>query len=237
MDFPRDPAEKLDRAMVLLHQFGKDLAWIRTLASRLERPGASPNPREKASAIRKISEEMRESVRGFLRPRAESSVAPLTAIVEGALRTVQRSHPLCRVATVIREEATELAADEPVGHLLSNLLDNAAEASPHGAVIGLAVASVDGAIRIEVSDEGRGMEPSTLAQCFERGFTTKATTGGTGTGLYASRRIAVSIGGGLELHSSPGEGTVATLTVPACALSGGRQPGQAFRLRGGEAAL
>ena len=200
---------------MLFHQFGKDLVWIRSLATRLERSEPSTDCKHKASAIREISEEMSQVVRRFLCPRAAEVATPLVGIVDRSLLTIRRIHRSCRIARSVGEEVAGLVADERVGDILINLLGNAVEASPAEAVISVSVHAAEGAIRIEVADEGGGMEPSTLARCFEQGFTTKSSVGGTGTGLYASRRVADSIGAMLEVRSSPGEGTVAILTAPA----------------------
>jgi signal transduction histidine kinase len=66
-----------------------------------------------------------------------------------------------------------------------------------------------------VRDTGPGMSPETLARATEPLFTTKAT--GTGLGLSSVRDFAASCAGALSLWSREGQGTSATLYVPAAA--------------------
>ncbi|GAB6197029.1 sensor histidine kinase [Lysobacter xanthus] len=67
-------------------------------------------------------------------------------------------------------------------------------------------------VRIDVRDTGTGIAPEVLARLFTPFFTTKAE--GTGLGLLSCRRIVEAVGGRLEIHSLPGEGTTMRLTLP-----------------------
>ena len=65
---------------------------------------------------------------------------------------------------------------------------------------------------IEVSDTGRGMSDEHLKQIFNTFFTT--TTGGTGLGLPAVRRIARAHVGRVEVRSKIGEGSTFQIYLP-----------------------
>ena len=69
-------------------------------------------------------------------------------------------------------------------------------------------------LRLEVVDTGLGMDAATLAQAGEAFFTTKPAGKGTGLGLAMARGFAQRAGGRLDLASTPGQGTVATLWLP-----------------------
>ena len=69
-------------------------------------------------------------------------------------------------------------------------------------------------LRLEVVDTGLGMDAATLAQAGEAFFTTKPAGKGTGLGLAMARGFAQRAGGKLDLASTPGQGTVATLWLP-----------------------
>lgn len=67
---------------------------------------------------------------------------------------------------------------------------------------------------IEVSDNGVGMDHSTLKQIFNPFFTTKRARGGTGLGLSIAYRIVKEHNGEIEVESVPGEGTTFRVHLP-----------------------
>jgi signal transduction histidine kinase len=100
--------------------------------------------------------------------------------------------------------------------VLTNLLDNAIR---HGR--GLVVVSgqrVNGAVRIEVADNGPGFDPGDLPHVFEPLFRSDrarpAATGGAGLGLAIARRLARAHGGDVEAANDPGGGARTTVTLP-----------------------
>jgi signal transduction histidine kinase len=70
---------------------------------------------------------------------------------------------------------------------------------------------------LELIDNGIGMDAATRAKAIEPFFSTKPLGKGTGLGLSMVHGLAVQLGGRLELSSAPGEGTTATLWLPASA--------------------
>ena len=68
---------------------------------------------------------------------------------------------------------------------------------------------------VEVQDEGVGIAPEDLGRVAEPFFTTRRSSGGTGLGLYVSRRIVEEHGGTLALESETGRGTRAVVCLPA----------------------
>ncbi|HET8714505.1 MAG TPA: MASE1 domain-containing protein, partial [Holophagaceae bacterium] len=66
---------------------------------------------------------------------------------------------------------------------------------------------------LSVVDNGCGMSPEVLERIFDPFFTTKFE--GRGLGLSALRGILQAHGGGVEVRSEPGKGSVFTLVLPA----------------------
>jgi len=106
----------------------------------------------------------------------------------------------------------------PLGQVITNLLQNAVvhgvATLPEGRIT--LSAFVQGTyIKIDVTDNGPGMEPQVLARIFDPFFTTKLGKGGSGLGLSVSYRIATSVlGGSLTARSQPGQGSTFTLIFP-----------------------
>jgi signal transduction histidine kinase len=69
-----------------------------------------------------------------------------------------------------------------------------------------------GQLRVEVVDQGEGLNEANLASVFDPFFTTK--NDGTGLGLPLSMGIVEAHGGSLSLESRPGRGTTATIILP-----------------------
>ncbi len=99
---------------------------------------------------------------------------------------------------------------------LINLVGNAIEATPDGGSVELRLrgaGSVGGPVTLEVKDTGRGIAPEDLERLGTSFFTTRPN--GTGLGVVLATGVIVQHGGQLRYASKLGEGTVATITLPA----------------------
>jgi signal transduction histidine kinase len=109
-----------------------------------------------------------------------------------------------------------------------NLAINSRDAMPGGGTISIAVGQGTSTGRgqmqpgrylwINVSDTGSGMDAKTLKMAVEPFFSTKPLGKGTGLGLSMVHGLAVQLGGALELTSTLGIGTSATLWLPIAAM-------------------
>ncbi|MBI6900150.1 response regulator [Pseudomonas putida] len=68
---------------------------------------------------------------------------------------------------------------------------------------------------LRVADNGCGMNEDVLAHCIEPFYSTKGVGRGTGLGLPMVQGLALQSGGGFGIRSRVGEGTEATLWLPA----------------------
>jgi signal transduction histidine kinase len=71
---------------------------------------------------------------------------------------------------------------------------------------------------VEIADTGSGIKPEETPNVFNPFFSTKS--GGTGLGLAIAHKIIEDHGGTVTFRSTPGQGTVFTVTLP---LRAGRQ--------------
>ena len=98
--------------------------------------------------------------------------------------------------------------------VLVNLINNAADALPHGGCIEVGCRPQGDRVELWVRDNGVGMPPEVQQHIFEPFFTTKGTEG-TGLGLAVSYGIVASHGGTLRVESEPGRGTTMRLWLPS----------------------
>ena len=107
---------------------------------------------------------------------------------------------------------------QQIEQVIINLLMNALQSLPDkqcGVCITSSSDPAAGEIIITVRDEGEGMSRHAVEHLREPFFTTRLDTGGTGLGLYISDSIIKEHHGSLEFSSQPGQGTVATIHLPA----------------------
>jgi signal transduction histidine kinase len=94
-----------------------------------------------------------------------------------------------------------------------NLLRNAFEAMPDGGGITVTAAPDGDTVRIDFADQGTGISEADMARVFDPFFTTKEN--GTGLGLSVCYGIVQAHKGDLKYKSRTGQGTTATLILPA----------------------
>jgi signal transduction histidine kinase/ActR/RegA family two-component response regulator len=109
-----------------------------------------------------------------------------------------------------------------IDQIVTNLLVNAATYTAPGGRIRLRVAREGGHALLEVSDDGRGIEPETLSRVFELFFQGNATVdrsrGGLGIGLTLVQRLVELHGGSVHAYSAGlGRGAVFTVRLPGAA--------------------
>jgi signal transduction histidine kinase len=111
--------------------------------------------------------------------------------------------------------------------VLQNLIDNAIRYSPRGGRIDVTLRREGGEAVVRVADRGVGIPEEERSKLFQRFFRTSRTQslGGTGLGLFISRRIAEVHGGRLDLESTGPGGSVFVLALPLAPREGGRGPG------------
>jgi signal transduction histidine kinase len=100
--------------------------------------------------------------------------------------------------------------------VLLNLVGNAIRYSPEGSVVWLRVEQEGERARIVVADQGEGLSEAHQARVFEKFERLgRSGDGGSGLGLYISRRLARAMDGDLTVDSAPGQGARFILDLPS----------------------
>ena len=111
-----------------------------------------------------------------------------------------------------------VAAAGQIEQVLVNLVTNAANATPPGKrdVIRIRLGpGAPGMARLEVTDHGSGISPTTLRRIFEPFFTTRPVGKGTGLGLAICHAIVTAHGGTLTVETEVGRGSTFRVELPA----------------------
>jgi|GEM_PF-3184931 len=95
-----------------------------------------------------------------------------------------------------------------------NLIDNAIQAASPKGNVKVKVSQTNGHATVEVSDDGRGIEPRVLKRMWDPFFTTKDVGSGTGLGLAIVREIVEKHGGQISVDSTVGHGARFTVKLP-----------------------
>jgi signal transduction histidine kinase len=95
-----------------------------------------------------------------------------------------------------------------------NLVMNAVQACGERGLVTLRTRPEQGAVCVEVEDNGTGIAPEHLPRIFDPFFTTKPVGQGTGLGLSVSYGIIRDHGGSIHVESEPGRGSVFRVRIP-----------------------
>jgi signal transduction histidine kinase len=100
--------------------------------------------------------------------------------------------------------------------VLDNLVANAIRHAGAGANIQVRARGLSGAVEIEVSDDGAGIDPEHLPHVFERFYRVEGSRSGPGTGLGLAivKHVAEAHNGRAEIESTVGIGTTVRVILP-----------------------
>lgn len=109
-----------------------------------------------------------------------------------------------------------LALPDQLGQVCLNLIINAVEHMPNGGQLTITARSSQDHLELSFADTGNGISIEDLGLIFEPFYTTKKE--GTGLGLAISQGIIQRHNGSLSVHSTPGKGSLFTITLPLVSL-------------------
>ena len=124
-----------------------------------------------------------------------------------------------RVDVDVPDHAVVHVAGDQLDRVIDNLLLNAARHTPAGTQVRVGVHATSTAVRVEVADDGPGIDPADLPHLTDRFFrggdSTTRPTRGLGLGLALVESILVAHDSQLQVASAPGGGTRFWFELPA----------------------
>jgi two-component system, OmpR family, sensor kinase len=214
---------------VLAHELRNPLAPIRTSLEIIRRsPHSQKAEQAREMAARQVAHMVRliddlldvsRISRGkIVLQRRQVKVADVVqAAVETAQPLIDAAGHELRLAPIEPELEFHVDATR-VAQILTNLLNNAANYTPKGGRIEVAVQADDEFVDIRVRDNGIGIEPAKLRQLFElfvQADNPSSGNGGLGIGLSLAARLAELHGGRVEGRSAGlGRGAEFELILP-----------------------
>jgi two-component system nitrogen regulation sensor histidine kinase NtrY len=191
-------------ARKMAHEVKNSLTPIRlTMEEIVSRKGSTDSAfLEQAAQI--VADEvntLERRVRAFSEFAAEPPVLPseidVNALLEERVNFLKSAHPEVFYEVKLAPEHPRAVADpDLIKGVLTNLLENAAEAACAGGTVMARTAMAGEKLNIEVHDSGPGLSAQAQASLFEPTISFKK--GGMGLGLSIARRGAILCGGDLQ---------------------------------------
>jgi signal transduction histidine kinase len=161
---------------------------------------------ELVANLRNFSRLDRSKVASF---NVNEGVRATLLIAQSAMRKIDVERRLGDVPSIT-------CSPSQVNQVLLNLLNNSAQAmdKPRGHIVVTTRPAGDGAVAIDVEDNGKGIAPDALPKIFDPFYTTKEPGKGTGLGLSIAYKIVSQHGGRIDVQSTLGVGTLITVILP-----------------------
>lgn len=205
----------------LAHELRNPMGTIRASAEMLgERAGGSdPLVKELTGYISSEVDRANSLITRFLefaRPiRLRRAPLDLNALVDRVIEDFERRNGGLQLSIHRNYDPgiPQFPADaELLERVVTNLIQNALEASPPGSTVTVKTRALPDAVELAVIDRGSGIRPEHREQIFNPFFTTKPA--GVGLGLAICAKIVDEHGGSLRVESEPGRGSIFLVSLP-----------------------
>lgn len=208
----------------LAHESRNALQRIQSCLTLLQLRTESPETQELIDDMQDAQDQLQrlyEEVNNFAAPMPLSpEPVDLGAVLERTWQELELTWQAKSLQFLCadRTRGTLVSVDRArISQVFRNLFENAIDASGPGGQIRAQVtreqrSDAQPVVAVAINDAGSGMPADVMEHVFDLLFTTKR--GGTGMGLAIARRIVHEHDGAIELHSTPGRGTTATVRLP-----------------------
>ncbi len=223
--------EKLRRFVAdASHELRTPLTAIRGFAE-LHRQGAVTGEEKTRELIGRIEDEsirMGTLVEDLLllarldqSPEIEREPVNLYELIHSASESARASSPEHQISMILPDEELFILGDRNrIFQVVANLLENARNHTPAGSSIQVSLTESEDEIKIEVADNGPGIDKHDLERIFERFYradssrTRTRKSEGSGLGLSIVKAVMQAHGGDVTVDSTMGIGSTFTLHFP-----------------------
>jgi two-component system sensor histidine kinase RegB len=200
------------------HELGTPLGTIAVLSREMENDHRGiPGLAQDLQLLRAQVDNCKHIITGLTtaagQARAEhASRQDVHTLVDGVLGKWALLRPQVKLAVNWRSsgEVPDIIGGETISQTLINILNNAADASPHEVEIEASWSTA--ALTIEVRDRGPGITEEISAHAGRKPISTKSP--GRGIGLFLANATVERLGGSVALFNRDGGGGCTRVTIP-----------------------
>ena len=217
-------------AASISHEFNNPILGIRNILEQIQSSVSLDSEFKELVqlAIRESSRvmDLATKLKQFYRPSTGNMTLLDLHVILDDMIVLKNKNFLEKKIKLVKQYSIQLpkikAVEDQLKQVILNLLQNAEESySPEGGTLEVVTGQTDIGVEIKIKDTGCGIAEQHVKNIFEPFFTTKSAVKGTGLGLFVSYGIIKRHGGDITCDSSPGKGTVFTISLPLKGIDGG----------------
>ena len=212
------------RFAFILHDIKNLVSQLSLLSRNAERHAENPEWRADMVATLKSSVGKMNELLARLSPRAAARVQrvephELRPLLADAISAKRGDHDVRLLGDAgVWAEADGPALEQAIGHILQN----AVEACSANMPVTVRVATTGSNVTVSIADKGIGMDSDFVRNSLFQPFSS-TKPGGFGIGAFEARSLITAMRGRLSVDSSPGKGTIFTITLPGAEPAGEQQ--------------
>jgi putative PEP-CTERM system histidine kinase len=156
----------------------------------------------------RLMEQMRSGVRG-----ESSEQVALCALLQESVSSRQKGSPSLVLQACNKGLRVE-ADREQLANVFNHIIQNAQEATGTSGRVTIRVKHEDDRAVVEIEDDGVGMDEEFLRNRLFKPFESTKGLTGMGIGAFESREFIRSLGGDIQVSSTPGAGSLFHIVLP-----------------------